>query len=226
MAVADGGHDDRAVAADQVAVRSRREINVEIAAAIVLSVVTILTAWSAFEASKWGGVMSIRFSEASASRTQAAQAAARANTKQAVDVGLFTDYAAAVSAGDDRLAGFIEERFRDEFIPAFEAWRALDPLNDPSAPATPFELDEYRVAEATEAADLEETAELRAQQARDANQQGDDYTLLTVLFASVLFFAGMSTKFTGPRIQQAMVGLAILLMLVGAGFLLTFPVEI
>jgi hypothetical protein len=82
-----------------------------------------------------------RFSEAGAARTQSAQAAARANTEQAVDVGLFTDYAAALSAGDERLAGFIEERFRDEFRPAFEAWRALDPLNNPDAPATPFEMD-------------------------------------------------------------------------------------
>lgn len=226
MAGANGEGDDRSAGGVQVRGRSRREVNTEIVAAIVLSVVTVLTAWSAFEASKWGGVMSIRFSGAGAARTQAAQASARANTKQAVDVGLFTDYATAISGGDDRLAGFIEDRFRDEFIPAFEAWRALDPLDAPDAPATPFEMDEYRVAETVEAQELEQTADVRAQQARDANQQGDDYTLLTVLFASVLFFAGMSTKFTGPRIQQAMVGLAVVLTIVGAGLLLSFPVEI
>ncbi len=225
MAVADEGRDDRSTAAGS-RVRSRREINTDVVAAIVLSIVTILTAWSAFEASKWGGVMSIRFSEAGAARTQASQAAARANTKQAVDVGLFTDYATARSAGDERLAGFIEERFRDEFRPAFEAWGALDPLNNPDAPATPFEMDEYRIAETVESQDLDEMADLRAQQARDANQRGDNYTLLTVLFASVLFFAGISTKFEGRGIQQMLVALAVVMMLVGIGFLLTFPVEI
>jgi hypothetical protein len=225
MAVAGDGRDDRP-AASTARVRSRRELNTDVVAAIVLSVVTILTAWSAFEASKWGGVMSIRFSEAGAARTQSAQASARANTKQAVDVGLFTNYAAAVSAGDDRLVEFLEERFRDEFRPAFEAWRALDPLDNPDAPATPFEMDEYRIAESAESQELQETADLRAQQARDANQRGDNYTLLTVLFASVLFFAGISTKFEGRRIQQALVALAVVMMLVGIGLLLTFPVEI
>lgn len=226
MAVAGEGRDDHAAPASATRVRSRREINTDVVAAIVLSVVTILTAWSAFKASKWGGVMSIRFSEAGAARTRSAQAAARANTKQAVDVGLFVDYAAAVSAGDDRLAGFLEERFRDEFRPAFEAWRALDPLNNPDAPATPFEMDEYSIAETAESQELQETADLRARHARDANQRGDNYTLLTVLFASVLFFAGISTKFEGRRVQQALIGLAVVLTIVGVGFLLTFPVEI
>jgi len=225
MDVAGDERDDRSTASGST-VRSRRAINTDVVAAIVPSVVTILTAWSAFEASKWGGVMSIRFSEAGAARTRSAQAAARANVKQAVDVGLFVDYATAISGGDDRLAEFLEQRFRDEFRPAFEAWRDTEPLTNPDAPATPFEMDQYRVAETAESLELQETADLRAQQARDANQRGDNYTLLTVLFASVLFFAGISTKFEGRRIQQALVGLAVVLTIVGVGFLLSFPVEI
>ena len=87
-------------------------------------------------------------------------------------------------------------------------------------------MEEYRIAETADALELQETADRRAQQARDANQRGDNYTLLTVLFASVLFFAGISTKFEGRRVQQARVGLAVVLTIVGIGFLLTFPVEI
>lgn len=122
-------------------------VNLEVAAAVILAVVTILTAWSAFQANKWSGVMAIRFGEANVARTEATQAAARVNAKQAVDVGLFVEYAAARSTGDTALAAFLEQRFRDEFRPAFQAWLALDPLDNPDAPATPFEMQSYVIAE-------------------------------------------------------------------------------
>jgi hypothetical protein len=170
--------------------------------------------------------MAIRFSEANAARTEATQEAARLNAKQAVDVGLFVEYAAARSVGDTALADFLEARFRDEFRPAFEAWLAQNPLEDPAAPATPFTMDEYVIAEQADADAATATADLRAQQARDANQTGDNYVLLTVLFASVLFFAGVSTKFDALRVQQALLTMAVLLLVVGIGILLTYPIEI
>lgn len=214
--------DDRRRASDG----RRPRVDLEVVAAIILSVVTILTAWSAFEATKWGGVMAIRFSEAAAARTEATQAAARVNAKQAVDVGLFVEYAAARSADDTVLADFLEDRFRDEFRPAFEVWLAQDPLRNPNAPATPFELDEYVIVEEVEAAEATATADLRAQQARDANQTGDNYVLTTVLFASVLFFAGVSTKFDERPVQLGLLAVAIVLLIAGGALLLSFPVEI
>ena len=44
----------------------------EIAGVFLLSVVAVLTAWCGFQASKWGGEMSIAFSQASSARIQAA----------------------------------------------------------------------------------------------------------------------------------------------------------
>jgi len=48
---------------------------VETCSALLLSVTVILTAWSVFESSKWGGAMSIAFSQASSARIQANRAA-------------------------------------------------------------------------------------------------------------------------------------------------------
>jgi hypothetical protein len=47
----------------------RRKRRLEIAATVLLSPATVLTAWSAFWSTKWSGVQAIRFSQASASRT-------------------------------------------------------------------------------------------------------------------------------------------------------------
>lgn len=198
----------------------------EFLAAVVLSLATVLTAWCAFQATKWGGVMSIRFSEANAARTESTRASALANTKRTVDVTIFAEYLSAVAADQRDLVRFIQERFRDEFAPAFEAWLAENPLTNPDAPATPFGMPEYRIAEDQESERLATVADRRAREAREANQRGDSYVLLTVLFASVLFFSGISTKFSGDRIKLGLAILAVVLMITGGVILATFPVEV
>jgi hypothetical protein len=203
----------------------RRE-RLELWATILLSVATLLTAWSAFQANKWGGVMSIRFSEANAARTDSAQASATANAQRTVDVTIFASYVEAVADRREEQEQFVRERFRDEFRPAFEAWAATRPRVNPDAPASPFAMPQYRLAAEQETQELAALADLRGQQARDANQQGDDYVLLTVLFASVLFFSGISTKLTSARLQTVMLSFATVVLLTGVALELTFPIEI
>lgn len=198
----------------------------ELVATLVLSIATVLTAWSAFQANKWGGEMSIQFSAANAARTFSVQAANTAAAQTAVDVGVFVQYAAAVAAGNDDLAGFLEERFRPEFVPAFEAWLATNPFMTPGAPSTPFEMEEYALAATAESERLAADANAASQEARDANQTGDNYVLLTVLFASVLFFAGVSTKTSRPFAQVGLIGLAAVVLVVAGVVLVTFPVLI
>lgn len=206
--------------------QERRERRFELVATLVLSIATVLTAWSAFQANKWGGEMSIQFSAANAARTFSVQAANVAAAQTTIDVGVFVEYAAAVAAEDAELAEFLQQRFRPEFVPAFEAWRATDPLADPDAPATPFELEEYTLASAAEAERLAADADAASRAARAANQQGDDYVLLTVLLASVLFFAGVSTKTSRPLAQVGLTVLASVLLVTAAIVLVTFPVLI
>ena len=198
----------------------------ELWATILLSVATLLTAWSAFQANKWGGVMSIRFSEANAARTESAGAAARASSQRNLDVVVFTSYVEAVAAERGEQQRFIEDRFRDEFRPAFDAWVETRPRTNPSAPPTPFAMPEYRLAEEQRSAELSALADRRGQQARDANQQGDDYVLLTVVFASVLFFSGIATKVTGRGPQIALLSFATALAVGALAIELTFPIEV
>jgi hypothetical protein len=58
-----------------------------------------------------------------------------------------------------------------------------------------------------EADQLEETAASGSDDAKDANQTADNYMLAVVLFASALFFAGISTKLQAPRTRAAILAL-------------------
>jgi hypothetical protein len=195
----------------------------ELLTVVVLSVTTILTAWSAFQSSKWGGAMSIAFSQASTARIEAARLDGTANERQGVQVGLWTQWVDATSTGDTARADFIEERFPEPLASAQVEWLALSPLEDPGAPPSPFALDSYVVPEREEARAADARADEKFAEALANNQRGDNYTLMTVLFAAVLFFTAMSGRVRNPRSQIALLTLAIGLGVLGITFLAVFP---
>ncbi len=202
----------------------RRRRRVEVLATIVLAVAVIATAWSTYQSTQWRGQQAADNSKASAARIQSSQAATRAGQLTQVDIATFTQWVNATVAGNTELATFYRQRFRPEFSPAFDAWLATDPLTNPSAPGTPFALPQYRVAEAAEAARLETLANARADAASVANERSDKYMLAVVLFATALFFAGMSTKLRALRQQEVLLALGVVILLGAAVFIATFPV--
>ena len=74
-------------------------------------------------------------------------------------------------------------------------------------------MPQYELAARAEADELEAEAEVYAAQARRNIQRASNYVLGVVLFASALFFAGMSTKLTSPRLRIVMlvIGCAVFL---------------
>jgi hypothetical protein len=86
-------------------------------------------------------------------------------------------------------------------------------------------MDEYLRAASHQAEELRTEAEAAAEVAVDANQTGDSYVLATVLFASVLFFAGISAKFGERWVKIALVIVGFLAFLSGVVLLLTYPVN-
>lgn len=199
---------------------------VEIAGVLLIALTAVLTAWTAFESSKWGGVMSIDFSEANATRTESVRSSNAANRQTVVDVSLFTAYAEAVATGNDQLADFLVERFPDRLALAMDAWLATEPLENPDAPATPFEMPEYVLDAADEAQALETQAAQSSQDARNANQRSDNYTIMTVFLATVLLLAALSSKVDNPRLQIALLVIALALFIGIGTTVAQMPVEI
>ncbi len=189
---------------------------------VVLSVTTILTAWSAFESSKWGGAMSISFSEASSARIEASRLDGVATTRASTQVQLWTSWLVE-SPTDPEVAKFLENRFPEPLAQAHEEWLATSPLSNPSAPTSPFEMPSYVMPEGVAAAEADARADAKFSEALTNNQRGDNYTLMTVLFASVLFFAAMSNRMRRLRSRGTMLGLAVVLGLMGVILLATFP---
>lgn len=115
------------------------------------------------------------------------------------------------------------ERFRPEFKTAVDAWLARGPLDDPSAPPTPFAMKQYQLAADQEAARLERRAEALTETGRTANQRSDDYVLVTIMFASVLFFAGISSKMSTMRERIVLLGSGVAIFVAASIVTLSFP---
>ena len=137
----------------------------------------------------------------------------------------FTQWVNAYAQDQTKLADFYFARFRPEFKPAVDAWVATRPVKNPDAPLTPFVMPEYKVAARAEAAVLEAEAEKWSAQARINVQRATNYVLGVVLFASALFFAGMSSKLGTRRLQLILLGLGVAVFLLGVGWLATLPLS-
>jgi hypothetical protein len=136
------------------------------------------------------------------------------------------EWAGAVATDNARLAEFYEERFPPNLATAVRAWLATEPLGNPDAPIHPFVMEEYRVSEDSVVARATREGAAKWAEARRADANGDRYVLLTVIFASVLFFGGIEQKFTDTRVRTAFLVVGGLLFVGGIAALLTYPVHL
>jgi len=195
----------------------------DILSALMLAVVAIATAWNGYQAARWSSLAGMRYGQASARRLESTRASANAGQFAIIDITIFSNWVNAYAAGDDRLATFYQKRFRKEFAPAFEAWMATDPENNPEAPPSPFAMPEYRLASAEQADQLEEEASNLFEQGKQAIERSTDYVLNTVFLASVLFFIGIASRFKWPPLRTTILAAALVMLVYGLFNLAAYP---
>jgi hypothetical protein len=199
---------------------------VELVATVLLALATVATAWSGYQSTRWNGEQVKAGSRANALRIESAEAAGLANSQTEIDVETFSQWVDAYVLRETELADFYFKRFRAEFKPAVNAWVATRPLRTPNAPPTPFAMPQYRLAARAEAVRLDAQAEVFAARVRRNIQRASNYVLGVVLFASALFFAGMSTKLVSPKLRVALLTIGCVVFLCTAAWIATSPVSL
>jgi hypothetical protein len=117
--------------------------------AIMLGVVAVATAWSGYQAARRGGEQADHYFQASALRLESTRTSLQAGQSMQYDVELFNQWLNVYSRGETSLANVYQKRFRAEFRPAFEAWLATDPFNNPNAPPGPLFMPQYKLSGAS-----------------------------------------------------------------------------
>lgn len=197
----------------------------EMAVAILLSIATALSAWSGYESTRWGA----KATRANRSATNAMFAAVTANgdgqREQMTDTSLFTEWVRATLDGDPERAGFVEARFRPGFLPAFDDWRSGTSSAGQGLPdASPFQSPRYSTPGFERAEEHFREVETLQSRADTASRTSQTYVLIAVLYASVLFFGGISTKLDDPRAVRLLTVMAALSLVGATVVLLRQPV--
>jgi hypothetical protein len=145
---------------------------------------------------------------ASGLRVKSSQAATTAGQDRLFDSQVFSQWLNAYAAGNTQLAELYQRRFRPEFVPAFEAWLATDPLHNASASPGPLYMPQYVSAKSVLSDQLEQQADAAFDAGQDANEWSDEYVLNTVFLASALFLAGIAGRFSWRTARAAILAMA------------------
>ncbi len=199
---------------------------IELATAIIISLATIASAWCAYQGTLWGGIQTFRLSAVNALGRKSSEQTIRAGQMRTIDGILFIEYLKGKERHKDFLADFFYKRFRPEAKRATDAWLATNPFQNPQSPPHPFVMEEYSLEPEQKAKRLSEESAQKFEEARQANENSDKYIMITVLFASVMFFGGISTQFDTPRYRITLLIIGGIVLSVALGILTTYPVAL
>lgn len=197
----------------------------ELVSVILLALIVITTAWSAYQATLWGGIQTFKLVDANAAGRQSSELSLIQMQYGVADVILFSQYINAIHDGDQELADFYFDRFRPDFKPAVQAWLDTNPFENPNAPAHPFVMDEYKRTFSEQAKQLQDRALSSLDEAQQANQNSDNYVLFTVIYASIIFLGSIATKFSSPKLNKICVLIGMVLFIaVTSSMLILMPI--
>lgn len=185
--------------------------------AIILAIAAVATTWASFQASQWSNAQSDAQSASAIQRSDANRAASEATSQSVVDSQMWISWVEATANKQKDRAGFLRDRFSPALDAAQKEWLGTVPVDEDGNPArvpdgTPLNLPSYIVPAQLQADELSTKAEESLADADEASNTSTRYVMLAVLFALVLFFASVATKFTSPRIQVALILTSLLLL--------------
>jgi hypothetical protein len=183
---------------------SRHDRIISIVEAVLLATVALLAAYSGYASAKWSTESRLRLAQASTARTQAENAQFSAIETRNFNSSTFEAWFNGYVADDTQKMEVAERRSRPEFLAAFNAWLATDPLNNPNARPGPTYMLRYQEPELTRAENLPQDADRLYNERSRAGTNGDDYVRASVYLATVLFLVGISGHF---RVASARYGL-------------------
>ena len=136
--------------------------------------------------------------------------------------------ASALAEGKSATIEFFLPRMREDLRVVVQAWLDMDPLHNKDAPPHPLAMTQYKetILKKFEIrrAKLQEDFQKSMREAEASGSYSDNYVLLTVLFATVLFFAGIASTFHSPRVEKALLLVATMILSITMAMLVTFPI--
>lgn len=197
---------------------------IEVVIAILMAVGIIATAWSAYQATLWGGIQTFLLRDTAAASNKYLLNSLQQGQRTGLDAIIFSQYINALYSDNKDLSEFYFQRMRPELKTAVQAWLDTNPFENPNAPPHPFVMPEYVKTFSLEAEKFAKESEKKLDEAQQANKNSDNYVLMTVLYASVFFIGGVISKFSSVRLRLITLMVGIIIFSVTTAILFTMPI--
>lgn len=194
----------------------------EMVAAIILGVASILTAFSAYKAALTDGDALKGYTASAVTTSDANGWFNEALSTYSSDQSLFLEYQLLVEQGQQDLAFAIRERlFSPQLEAGMQEWE-LFPAGSPDEPPSPLATEAYLAdfEAQIQGEQLTERAAAEFAEAQEFDDAGDKFELAVVFFAVSLFLAGIGSLFKDRKIQMAVLGLSAVVIVPGIVFIL------
>ena len=185
---------------------------VQICEAALLAIVTLTAAWAGYSAAKWSTESRVDIARASSLGNLATRDDLTAISTRNFDASTFNAWFIAFTLNSPQKEAIAVHRFRPQFLTAFNAWMATDPLHNPAAPPGPTYMPQYKLPAQSQASALDTES---AAKFADGNQAGlisDNYVRITVLLAVVLFLVGIGSSFKLKGVRYALIAFGSVLL--------------
>lgn len=196
---------------------------IQIAEAVLLSIVTITAAWAGYSAARWGTASRVDIAQSSTLRNVATRDDLEANSLRNFDAATFNAWFIAFTLNSPQKEAIAIRRFRPAFKVAFDAWMATDPLHNPHAAPGPTYMPQYKLPAQTQAYALDDKATAKFSEGTQAGLTGDNYVQITVFLAAVLFLVGIGSSFKLFGVRYALITFGSVLLIVAVVLILRQP---
>jgi hypothetical protein len=187
---------------------------VQICEAVLLALVTIAAAWAGYSASRWSTASRVDLAQSSTLRNLATRDDLTALSLRNFDSSTFEAWFIAFTLNSPQKEAIAIRRFRPQFLVAFNAWMATDPLHNPKAPPGPTYMPQYKLPAQTQANALDNQADAKFNQGDADGTTADNYVRITVFLAAVLFLVGIGSSFKLYGVRYSLIAFGAVLLIV------------
>jgi hypothetical protein len=196
----------------------------EILAVLLLGLATVGTAWCGLQASLWNGDQGELANASAAQRIESSRLFGLATQTIAYDASTIEAYAQAVIDGDEQAQEFYRNSLmRPGLLPFLEQWQAQ--IQSGGQPPNLITDPEYLASLQGEYQAVDALADELSAESEEAGQTGDSYVLITVLLATALFFAGVTSSFRYPIARTALLTGSVLAIAAAAARIIDLPIS-
>jgi hypothetical protein len=196
----------------------------EVLAVLLLGLATVGTAWCGLQASLWNGDQGDLANASAAQRIESSRLFGLATQTIAYDASTIEAYSRAVIDGDEKAQEFYRSSLmRPGLLPFLEEWQAQ--IQSGGEPPNLVTDPEYLASLQGEYQAVDARAEELSAEADEAGRTGDSYILTTVLLATALFFAGVTSSFRYPIVRTALLTGAVLAIAAAAARVIDLPIS-